>query len=209
MHFRPTAAVIIATGLATTTVAAQTSVPTPAAPGAAVPAAAPRGVMTAEDQKAVEKLQQAADHLLDAIQAMQNKPEGERLGAIAQAQNALTETHDAMRALPPELRNAPGATVSTAQYDESVRKMMKAAAALRASIQALARQPAGEEVDKAIREANQALLETQSAMVLAYTPGASGSGTTRSGAAAGADIVTAPPMGAAGSPAGAPKAESR
>jgi len=67
------------------------------------------------------------------------------------------------------------ATVSTAVpspasagYDQSVRALMAAADSLRASIHVMAREPAGEQRNQAIRDANRALIETQVAMANAY-----------------------------------------
>lgn len=56
----------------------------------------------------------------------------------------------------------------SAGYDTSVRELMRSADALRDSIHALARQPAGPERNAAIREANRALLDVQAAMANAY-----------------------------------------
>ncbi len=116
---------------------------------------------------AMHKLTDASEHLRQAIEAMQGKPAGpERDVAIARAREALARTQRAMRELPPEWRLA--TPVATASYDASVQALTQAADTLRESIHAMARQPAGAARDQAIREANQALLDTQVAMANAW-----------------------------------------
>jgi hypothetical protein len=128
------------------------------------------------DSQSMEKLKQSAQRLRESIQTMaQKKPGPDRDRAIAEAHEALLETQRAMVALPPELRGT--ATVRTADYDKSVRKLMKAADSLRESIQAMAQQPPGERRNRAIDQARQALWDTQSAMLSAYAPGSAGAQT--------------------------------
>lgn len=141
--------------------------------------------------EAMQKLSQAAQRLRESIQALAQKPAGsERDRGIMQAQEALLETQRAMLQLPPEMRSQGAA--STATYDESVQKMVKASEALRASIEAMNKAPAGEGRNQAIRQANEALLETHAAMALAYVPDTGNAppltqaGTLGAGAAAGA-----------------------
>lgn len=137
--------------------------------------------------QSMEKLTQASQRLRESIQALAQKPPGkDREAAIEAAQTALLETQQAMMTLPPEMRS--WGTASTVSYDESVKKMMKAADALRESVQAMAQRPAGPERSAAIREAHEALLETQSAMVAAH------SATTPASASMGAPAA---PAGAA------------
>lgn len=120
----------------------------------------------------MQELQRSAQRLRQAIQALaQKKPGPERDRAIDQAHEALLETQRAMASLPPELRSTGGAaTASTADYDASVTRLMKAADSLRHSIQEMAQQPAGERRNRAIEQANKALRDTQAAMVHAYQP---------------------------------------
>jgi hypothetical protein len=134
----------------------------------------------------MQRLQEAADRLRQSIQALAQKPPGpDRERAIAEAHDALLGTQQAMMALPPELRSS--GTVSTAGYDESVRKLMQSADSLRTAVQAMAQQPAGKGRNQAIREANRALLDAQAAMVAAYQPGGSSRsmGASRAGSTAG------------------------
>lgn len=140
---------------------------------------------------AMQQLQQATDRLRQSIQALAQKPPGpDRESAIASAHEALMRTQQAMMSLPPELRST--GTVSTAGYDESVRKLMQSADSLRHAVQEMAQLPAGDKRNAAIREANRALLDTQSAMVAAYQPG----GTSK---AAAADKSSTRASGASGS----------
>lgn len=67
-------------------------------------------------------------------------------------------------------------------YDASVQALMRAADSLRDSIHAMAREPASPTRNEAIREANRALLRTQSAMVNAYDYTAFGGDTRTLGA---------------------------
>lgn len=128
------------------------------------------------DSQSMEKLKQSAQRLRESIQAMaQRKPGPDRDRAIAEAHEALLETQRAMVALPPELRGT--GAVRTADYDQSVRKLMKAADSLRESIQAMAQQPPGQGRNRAIEQAHQALWDTQNAMLSAYAPGSADSRT--------------------------------
>lgn len=119
--------------------------------------------------QSMQKLQQSAQNLRESIQALARKPPGpERDRAISNAHEALLETQRAMLALPPELRTT--GTTSTANYDESVTKLMKTADSLRQSIQEMAQQPPGERRNRAIAEAHKALRDTQAAMLSAHQP---------------------------------------
>lgn len=137
----------------------------------------------AQYTRSMEKLQAGAQRLRESIQALAQKPPGrERDQALAKAHEALLTTQQAMLDLPPELRSA--GTVSTADYDTAVKKLMQSADSLRESIQAMAQQPAGERRNTAIETANRALWDTQMAMIHAYQPGSAGtqsSGAGRSG----------------------------
>ena len=129
-----------------------------------------------------------------SIQALADKPPGlERGHAIAKAHEALLQTQQAMVALPPEFRTT--GSVSTAAYDESVRKLMKSADSLRQAIQEMAQQPAGERRDRAIEEAQRALWDTQLAMASAYQPDtrSMGAGTEQPPAALPGRSVGSPP----------------
>lgn len=146
--------------------------------------------------QSMQRLTEAADRLRQSIQALAQKPPGaDREQAISSAHDALMRTQQAMMALPPDMRVA--GTVSTADYDKSVKQLMKSADSLRQSIQEMAQQPAGERRNQAIQQAHRALWETQSAMLAAYQPGstqamgASGQAGARKGAQASQAAVPA------------------
>ena len=63
--------------------------------------------------KSMERLQQAADKLRQAIQAMADRPAGDqRAAAIDEAREALLETQQAMVWLPPSVRTGEGASAA-------------------------------------------------------------------------------------------------
>ena len=143
----------------------QTGLAAPASPATAMVAASSHPAQS----ESMQKLQQSAQHLRESIQALaRKKPGPERDRAIDQAHEALLETQRAMASLPPELRSTERA--STMDYDASVTSLMQSADSLRHSIQEMAQQPAGERRNRAIAQANEALLDTQAAMVNAYQP---------------------------------------
>lgn len=139
--------------------------------------------------QSMQCLQEAADRLRQSIQALAQKPPGpDRDRAISNAQDALLRTQQAMMALRRDMRLT--GMASTADYDKSVKQLMKSADSLRQAIQEMAQQPAGERRNQAIQQAHRALWETQTAMVDAYRPastqatsGAAGS-SSNSGSAA-------------------------
>lgn len=152
-----TALALAAGGAAAQQGAASKQQPQPAAAAAA----------DAKAAQSMEKLRQSAQHLRESIQAMARKQPGpDRDRAIDQAHQALIETQQAMMTLPPELRRT--RTVSSADYDRSVQRLMRAADSLRESIQAMAQQKPGDARNRAIEQAQQALWDTQQAMVSAY-----------------------------------------
>ena len=110
------------------------------------------------------RLQQAAQKLRESIQAMAQQPAGERRNAaVREAHEALLETQVAMIELPPEVRM--GTTGEQPNYTQSMARLKEAAQRLRDAVQAMAQQPAGEGRNDAIRQANQALFDTQQAVV--------------------------------------------
>lgn len=191
MNFKPTA-LIVSIALATGVASAQTQPPAGAGPG--MP-------LTAAQQQSMVELQEAANRLRESIAAMKDKANAvDRHLAVQQAQEALIATQRAMSALPAEIRNAPAAATTTVKYRESVEKMMRAADSLRESIQAMAKLPPGDARNDAIRQANQALLETNAAMVMAYAPGTGTGAMGAAGSASGASGTSS--TGTLGSGAG-------
>jgi hypothetical protein len=124
------------------------------------------GVRTLEPihTQSMKDLMASTQRLRESIQAMaQQKPGPDRNAAINDAREALLEAQRAMISLPPDMRVKD--TVSPANYQKSMAELKAASDRLRQSVQAMADQPAGERRNKAIRDANKALWDTQQAMV--------------------------------------------
>jgi hypothetical protein len=86
-------------------------------------------------------------------------------GAVAQQKNADTPSSPSTSA-PATAGKSPAATsYNEADYSRSMERLQKAAQGLREAVQAMATQPAGEGRNEAMRQANDALVETQKAMV--------------------------------------------
>ncbi|MEJ8838821.1 hypothetical protein [Ramlibacter sp. AN1133] len=133
---------------------------------------------------AMQRLEATGQELREAIQSLAGKVPGpERDIAIAKAQEALLKTQQAMVDLPPEYRSTAATRMHGSGYDQSVRALMAAADSLRQSVHAMAREPAGERRNQAIRDANRALLATQVAMANAYDATAFAPQTATMGAA--------------------------
>lgn len=148
---------------------------------------------TAADDAAVQNLLAASQSLREAIQRLAQTPAGEqRTEAIREGNEALMKVQSAIVALPPELLLA---NAKESDYKKSMDKMKQASDRLHAAANALANQPAGKQRDIAVRRVNQALLETNEAMLTGLqlsardstktggASGASGDGTSSSGAA--------------------------
>jgi hypothetical protein len=125
-------------------------------------------------------LQRSAQRLRETIQSLaQRAPGPDRDEAMRAARDALYDTQQAMIRLPPEYRisgitlsNVPIAQGYGAQnrtYGDSMRELQLAADRLRDAIQKMAQHPAGSRRNEAIKQAHQALFETQHAM--AWVPG--------------------------------------
>lgn len=125
-------------------------------------------------------LKASAQRLREAIQSLAQKPPGSaREQAMSDARRALRDTQQSMVRLPAEYRvsgiamsNVPIVQSSPAQnrsFGDSVRELQIAADRLRDAIQEMAQAPAGADRDGAVRQAHEALLETQQAM--AWVPG--------------------------------------
>lgn len=153
-----------------------------AATHAAQTTAAPAQVLSARPiySESMVDLQRAAQHLRETIQSLaQRAPGAERDQAMRDARRALEDTRIAMVRLPAEYRvdgvvvsNVPIARAQPAQnrtFDGSMNELQLAADRLRQSIQAMADQPAGARRNQAIKEANDALIATQEAML--WVPG--------------------------------------
>jgi hypothetical protein len=140
------------------------------------------------------KLERAAQRLRESVQALAQKPAGgERDAAMDAAKRALEETQQAMTALPPEYRveglvvsNRPiehGSPAQNRSFDDSMKELQRTADRLRGAIQAMAQRPAGESRNEAIKQAHNALFETQQAMAMVPGVPSSTVGSTESGGA--------------------------
>lgn len=134
-------------------------------------------------------LKDSAQRLREAIQSLAQKPAGAaREQAMRNARHALYDTQQAMVRLPAEYRvsgivvsNVPMARSNPAQnrsFGDSVKELQFAADRLRDAIQEMAQAPAGAGRDGAVRQAHEALLETQQAMV--WVPGHPSTASSRS-----------------------------
>lgn len=111
----------------------------------------------------MRRLLEAAQRLRDSAHAMAGAKEGKvNAEAIRQVNKALLETQLAMIDLPPELRTTDDPPVVE---KKSMERLLQAAQKLREATQALAAEDAGEGRNKAIEQANEALFETQQAMI--------------------------------------------
>jgi hypothetical protein len=173
---------VLAVLLAGAACAAQAQVTRPA-PASPPPVVSITAVPTAPTPE-MQRLMASAQELREAIGSLAQKTPGpERDVAIAKAREALARTQQAMATLPPAYRRTVPASTSSQGYDASVKALMAAADTLRESIHAMAREPAGEARNQAIRDANRALLDTQVAMANAYDATAYPPQTTTLGAA--------------------------
>jgi hypothetical protein len=114
----------------------------------------------------MDELMRAAQRLRESIQALaQQQPGSERDIAVNAAREALYDTQQAMIQLPPELRNGQRSPGVAPAYSESMRQLQQASDRLYNALHAMARQPAGERRNAAMREAQEAQFETEYAMV--------------------------------------------
>lgn len=102
-------------------------------------------------------------------------------GAIAQQKSPDSPSSPGAAAGSAAGKAAAATSYDEADYSRSMVKLQKAAQRLREAVQAMATRPAGERRNEAMRQANDALLETQQAMVqlppeLRKAAGADGSG---------------------------------
>lgn len=118
---------------------------------------------TANDDAAIQNLQSAAQSLREAVQRMAQMPAGDkRTEAIRESNEALMQVQAAMASLPPDLLTA---NVKESDYKRSLDKLKQASDRLHTAANALADQPPGKGRDTAIKKVNQALLETNEAML--------------------------------------------
>lgn len=136
---------------------------TPATNGKGRAASSGSSADTATDDVAIQNLQAAAQSLREAVQRMAQTPAGEqRTEAMRESNEALIQVQAAMAALPPDLLTA---NVRESDYKKSMDKLKQASDRLHVAANALANQPPGKGRDAAIKKVNQALLETNEAML--------------------------------------------
>jgi hypothetical protein len=128
---------------------------------------------------AFQELQRAAQRLRDSIQVMaQMAPGSQRDFAIRSAHEALFDANQAMLRLPVEYRGS-AFTWSQSQSaqarapagqtpEEAMRQLQKASDRLYNAVHAMARDSGGGQRAQAIKEANEALVETHAAMAWVY-----------------------------------------
>jgi Beta/Gamma crystallin len=85
--------------------------------------------------------------------------------APSQKESPQTSTPPAAAAASAPDKQSTSASSSDAEYNRSMERLTKAAQNLRAAVQAMAAQPPGQGRNAAMKQANDALLETQQAMV--------------------------------------------
>lgn len=154
---------------------------------------------SADEDKAVKSLLAAAQMLRESIQRMAQAPAGEgRTQAIRDGNEALMQVNAAIMALPSHLLLAGG---SGDDYSRAVSEMKGASDRLYTAVHALAREPGSDARNRAIQEVNQALADTNTAMVngiylQADKTGGAGAGKT---ASSGKSTATSGASGTAGS----------
>ena len=124
------------------------------------------------------ELQRAAQRLRESIQAMaQIAPGPQREQAIRSAHEALFDANQAMLRLPVEYRGSAftwsksqnaAAPARSASPELAMQQLQKASERLYSAVHAMARESAGGQRTQAIKEANEALIETHTAMAWVY-----------------------------------------
>lgn len=113
--------------------------------------------------KEMDRLLEAAQKLRDATHELaQRAPTAQRNEAIRQANEAVLDTQRAMLDLPADMRTNADPKIGES---EAMRRLEEAAQRLREAVQAMAAEQAGPRRNAAIKQANEALFETQQTMV--------------------------------------------
>ncbi|HEY0846452.1 MAG TPA: hypothetical protein VGE12_13870 [Noviherbaspirillum sp.] len=157
---------------------------------------------TASDDISIQNLRAAAQSLREAVQRMAQMPPGDkRTEAMREGNEALMQVQAAMASLPPELLTA---NVKESDYKKSLEKLKQASDRLHVAANALADQPPGKGRDAAMKKVNQALLQTNEAMLtgLQLAAGsARGQAATSASGASGGSGASSGASGAGGSAA--------
>ena len=132
-------------------------------PGAAPANSQAKDSNTRNDAQAIEDLLAAEQRLREAIQAMAQAPAGDkRTTAIRQGNVPLREVQGGVVRLPSNLLLA---NATESDYRKAMDKLQRAAQRLREAAQALAQEPAGPKRNAAIKQINEALVETNQVMM--------------------------------------------
>jgi hypothetical protein len=162
------ASALAACGREPATETAKPSSPSNTAPAPAV--ATPQSDVQSGYSPELERLLKAAQGLRSSIQTLaQKQPGPQRTVAIAMTHQALNLTNQAMSQLALEMRadptSATGSIGSQLDNPQSMEALQKAAEQLVKSAQAMADEPAGERRNAAVKAAQQALKDTNQAMI--------------------------------------------
>jgi hypothetical protein len=162
------ASALAACGREPATETAKPSSPNTTAPAPAV--ATPKSDVQSGYSPELERLLKASQGLRSSIQTLaQKQPGPQRTVAIAMTHQALNLTNQAMSQLTPEMRADPTPTTGSigSQLDnpQSMEALQKAAEQLVKSAQAMADEPAGERRNAAVKAVQQALKDTNQAMI--------------------------------------------
>lgn len=119
-----------------------------------------------DHSRVMDDLLGAAQKFREAIQQLaQHEPGPKRDAAVEASRDALLLTQRAMLQLPPELRVEDVKVRDAKDWPKAMARLDTAAQKLRASIEAMSKQPAGKPRDDAVATVNKALAETQQAML--------------------------------------------
>jgi hypothetical protein len=172
MHVRKTYIAAAAFALASSGIAALQTASAAGMPGDQYHAAAASRV---DAKQAVHNLETAAQRLRDAVQAMTDQPAGpKRDRAMHDANRALFDTNQAMLRLPEgyryygALKGMPGQPPAGQTFEQSMHELRVASDRLYNAVHAMARESGGQRLDQAIRDVNEALVETHGAMAWVY-----------------------------------------
>ena len=169
-------------------------------PGAYAAAAAQGQHASSSTRAAMRDLQGAAQRLRESIQAMaQEQPGPKREQAMKAAHEALFDTNQAMVRLPVEYRGraftwsqSNAAKRPTDQtYEQTLQELRKASDRLYDAVHAMARESGSSGRKQAIEQANEALIETHTAMAWAFDKQLTSSGTPNSGTSSSASTTSA------------------
>lgn len=119
-----------------------------------------------DPKQAMEDLMDAVSEFREAsVALLEQKPGPDREAAIEAAQDALLLTQQAMLMLPPDMRIADVKIRDAKAWPQAMARLDKASRSLEEALKAMKDQPAGEKRDKAVATVQKALGEAQQAML--------------------------------------------